>query len=390
MSDKLPQRSGQSGADLVIIGGGIFGLWAARKAAQKGLDVLLLDAGRLGGGTSGGLLGALMAHMPDRWNGKKQLQFDGLVSLAGEIAALEAETGLQTGYRRTGRLIPLPKPHLRPIAERHQSEARVNWHQGEHAFEWTVTDGSGFAGWPAEDVCVAGLVHDTLAARVSPRRLTAAIEQALRNQPRVAIREAVSVLQIEPQAKTIRLADGSSIGYQTLVVAAGCGSFPLLSALGPVLGEPLGRPVKGQSALLRADLPGDLPLLYLDGLYAVPHDDGHVAIGSTSENSFADPQSTDGKLDDLIAAARLMAPVLEKAEVIERWAGLRPRAAGGDPMVGPHPDAPDVFALTGGFKVSFGIGHVLADAVLDMILGRPVALPDSYCVSHHISIAKGA
>lgn len=389
MSDKLPQRSGQSGADLVIIGGGIFGLWAARKAAQRGLNVLLLDAGRLGAGTSGGLLGALMAHMPDRWNAKKQLQFDGLVSLPTEVATLEAETGLKAGYRRVGRLIPLPKPHLRPIAERHQAEALTNWHQGEHAFQWSVAESPSVEGWPAGDMCPAGLVYDTLAARVSPRLLTAAIGQSLRHHPRVEIREAAHVVGIVPKDNTIVLVDGSRVGYQKLLVAAGCGSFPLLSALGPALTEPLGRPVKGQAALLRADVPDDLPLLYLDGLYAVPHEGGHVAIGSTSENSFDDPKSTDEKLTDLIEAARRLAPRLQKAEVVERWAGLRPRAVGGDPMVGPHPDAPDVFALTGGFKVSFGIGHLLADAVLDMILGVPVALPDSYLLTHHISVAKG-
>ncbi|WP_455872970.1 hypothetical protein [Rhizobium yanglingense] len=34
-------------------------------------------------------------------------------ALETEIAAIEAATGLSTGYRRSGRIIPLPKPHLR-------------------------------------------------------------------------------------------------------------------------------------------------------------------------------------------------------------------------------------------------------------------------------------
>ncbi|MBU2328140.1 MAG: FAD-dependent oxidoreductase, partial [Alphaproteobacteria bacterium] len=79
MSDKSAAMSGQLQADLVIVGGGIMGLWAALKAERRGMDTILIDGEKTGSGASGGLLGALMAHMPDRWNEKKQLQFDGLV-----------------------------------------------------------------------------------------------------------------------------------------------------------------------------------------------------------------------------------------------------------------------------------------------------------------------
>ena len=77
------------------------GLWAAVHAERLGIETLLIDSGRIGGGASGGLLGALMPHMPDKWNAKKQFQFDALLSLETEIAALEAATGLSAGYRRS-------------------------------------------------------------------------------------------------------------------------------------------------------------------------------------------------------------------------------------------------------------------------------------------------
>ncbi len=77
-----------------------------------------------------------------------------------------------------------------------------------------------------------------------------------------------------------------------------------------------------------------MPVVFLNGLYIVPHEDGTVAIGSTSEEDFADAFSTDAKLDALMDAAREIVPALSTAEVIERWAGLRPKAIGRDPMVG--------------------------------------------------------
>ena len=387
MSDKSAAMSGQLQAELVIVGGGIMGLWAALKDERRGIDAILIDGERAGSGASGGLLGALMAHMPDRWNEKKQLQFDGLVSLEVEIAGLEAETGLSAGYRRCGRLIPLPKPHLRPIAERHSQEAGTNWQQKGRVFDWAVIEESPWAGWPSRSFCEAGLVHDGFAGRVSPRALIAALRAGLAQTVRVRVLEGAAVQSIDASAGRLTLADGSSVGFGNLLVAAGVGSFPLLEALGPAPAKPLGRGVKGQAALLKVDLLDDLPLLYLDGLYVVPHEGGHVAIGSTSENQFSTAFSTDGLLDALIVEARQLAPVLETALVVERWAGLRPKAVDRDPMVGPHPEHARVHALTGGFKVSFGIAHLLADAALDAITGQALPLPDSFSLAHHVSVA---
>ncbi len=65
--------------------------------------------------------------------------------------------------------------------------------------------------------------------------------------------------------------------------------------------------------------------------------------------------------------------------MIDRWAGLRPKAMARDPLVGPLPDAERIIALTGGFKVSFGIAHRLADAALQSVLGfADVDIPPSF------------
>lgn len=55
-------------------------------------------------------------------------------------------------------------------------------------------------------------------------------------------------------------------------------------------------------------------------------------------------------------------------------------------MVGPHPDHPRVVALTGGFKVSFGLAHRLADAALDAVLGKPMDVPLSFTLDDHIRV----
>jgi glycine/D-amino acid oxidase-like deaminating enzyme len=139
--------------------------------------------------------------------------------------------------------------------------------------------------------------------------------------------------------------------------------------------------------MLKGDIDPGLPLLYLDGLYVVPHEGGMAAIGSTSEEQFDQPFSTDEQLEDLIERGRALAPVLKSAVIVERWAGLRPKAVDRDPMVGPHPDTPNVIALAGGFKVSFGLAHRLADAALAAVEAQPMLMPDSFQLASHIGVA---
>jgi glycine oxidase len=387
-----PDPGGQSHdlpavVDLVILGGGIMGLWAAVKAERLGVRTLLVDAGRLGQGASGGLLGALMPHMPDKWNDKKQFQFDALLSLEAEIAGIEAATGMTCGYRRCGRLIPLPKPHLRTIALRHSQDAETCWHQHDRHFHWHVVDRAPYEGWPDASFAEAGLVHDTFAARVSPRGLIAALAVSLRLAKHVHIVEGLGAERIDPERNRVIFEGGESVAFGHCMVAAGHQSFPLLGHISPPLPRPLGQAVKGQAALLRADVDPALPVIFLNGLYVVAHEGGHVAVGSTSEDVFEDAALTDGLLDDLIARARALVPALKEAPVVERWAGLRPKAIDRDPMVGPHPDHHKVIALTGGFKVSFGLAHKLAEAALRPLNGEEIQLPGSFSLENHLAAA---
>ncbi|QRM56375.1 FAD-dependent oxidoreductase [Sinorhizobium sp. BG8] len=390
-ADSRTKAPGQQAPDVLVVGGGVMGLWAAVMAARRGLSVEIVDRATIGSGASGGVLGALMSHLPDRWNEKKQFQFDALVSLPREIAHLERETGLSAGYRRSGRLIPLPKPHLRDLALGHSRDAGDSWAQGSATFGFNVLEQVPMPGWPAEEVAACGLVHDELAARVAPRRLLALLRAALEMMPNVAIRENTGVARVDSPGGTAVLEDGTSRRFGHLVLAAGTSSFDLLRSMAPPLPRPLGVGVKGQAALFKAAVDPSMPVIFFDGLYIVPHEDGHVAVGSTSENTYTDPAGTDGQLEGLIDEARRVAPLLEKAEVVERWAGLRPKAIGRDPMAGRHPDLHNVSLLTGGFKISFGIAHELARAVIAGIEnGSPEGLPPSFAVGSHLKAASRA
>lgn len=379
-----PRQSGRP--DLLVIGGGIMGLWAALNGCRRGLSVMLVEERAIGAGASGGLLGALMPHMPDRWTDKKQLQFDALVSLETDIATLEAETGLSAGYRRTGRLIPLPKPHLVDLARGHERDALSVWNQKGRPFFWHCREPGYRADLINPEVTLAGCVEETLAARVSPRGLTGLLHAALLRLPHFSLLTGDRVVTLDADKGNVRLESGRQIAFGQAVLAAGAATEALLDGLIGPLPKKIVVPVKGQAALLQASLPPETPVIYLDGLYVVPHEGGEVAIGSTSENVFAEPFSTDHQLERLIASARELVPLLSDAPVIERWAGLRPKAIGRDPMVGMLPDHPRIAVLTGGFKVSFGLAHALAEALVAALVtgDGKTGLPAQFSPEHHL------
>ncbi|WP_246660473.1 FAD-dependent oxidoreductase [Nitratireductor sp. XY-223] len=370
--------------DLVVVGAGVVGLWIARLARQAGLETLVLEKRSPGAGASGGLLGALMPHMPERWNPKKQFQFEALACLGDEVRKLEDETGMTCGYRRCGRLLPLVKPHHRGLSEERSAQVQTVWHTAESGFMWRLVDAPFTDGWPDAASMPHGLVHETLAARISPRRYL----EALRASAADTLIEREGFQRLDAATGAVVTGAGRTIAAGHTIIAAGVESFTLLGAMLSRPSSQLGSAVKGQAALLQADIGDDLPLIFTDGLYVVPHEDGKVAVGSTSETRFADESNTDAQLEALIDSAGTMCPRLRDAPVLERWAGVRPKAVGRDPMIGAVPGHRNATVATGGFKITFGIAHKMAACALEVALdGRCDALPESFRIETHLQKA---
>jgi glycine/D-amino acid oxidase-like deaminating enzyme len=64
--------------------------------------------------------------------------------------------------------------------------------------------------------------------------------------------------------------------------------------------------------------------------------------------------------------------------VIERWAGLRPKGPGPDPVIGAVPDAPGLLVATGGYKIGLALAPLAGRAVADLVEGRHAGLPAGF------------
>lgn len=366
--------------DIAVAGAGIFGLSIAHHAIRKGLRTLVLEASYVGAGSSGGLLGALMPHMPARWNPKKEFQFQALLSLEDHIRQLEEETGLSCGYARCGRILPLTtKDKLDHHLERAE-ESRLRWHPEVTGFTYDVEPAGSRSNWLDASAAPFGIVYETLAARTSPRDYLAALAAFVRRHGRLA--KNARVTGYDETSGTLHLANGETAKAKMVVLAGGFSTFDLIEQL---TGERIGRGEKGQALLMDGKGLEDKPAIYCDGLYVVPHGNGTIAVGSTADRDFADAAPSAARSAELVERAARFCPALEGREVLSEWAGIRPRCHKRDPLVGRLPGHRSTFAATGGYKISFGIAHLVAECLVSEIMQEraPHELPQTFAPQHH-------
>ena len=84
--------------------------------------------------------------------------------------------------------------------------------------------------------------------------------------------------------------------------------------------------------------------------------------------------------DALRCRAVAALPSLKEAAVLERWAGIRPRARTRAPVLGPWPGRPGHFVANGGFKIGFGMAPKVAEVMADLILDGRDAIPPGFRV----------
>lgn len=343
-------------ADVTVRGGGIFGLSIAWACRQRGARVRVVAPGGIADGASGGVVGALAPHTPERWNEKKGFQFESLIMARDFWPGIEATSGMPTGYRQSGRLQPVMDAHGLDLARARASQAQTLW-QGKA--RWQVIRADSAGDW-APLSPTGWLVHDTLSALIHPRHATAALAAAFVAEGGEIVAEA----QTEG-------AEVLATGYQGL------------AQLSAAFDKAVGNGVKGQAALLQFPAQSR-PQLFADALHIVPHHDGTLAIGSTSERSFETPDGTDDQLDAVLDRARAAFPILASAPVLARWAGVRPRARSRAPMLGGWPGRPGVYIANGGFKIGFGMAPKVGDVMADLILDGVDHIPAGFRVEANL------
>ena len=255
--------------DITIRGAGIMGLTLAWHCLNLGASVRVIDPNGIANGASGGIVGALAPHVPENWNTKKQFQLESLLYSQKFWRSVDSVSGLNSGYRRNGRLQPLMDEASVALAQKRKESADNLW---KNFATWEIIDNSKDWKLPSP----TGLwVFDTLSAIIHPRLACLSLAQALKNKG------CEFLLKGKNQGK--------------VVWATG---FHDLSRISKKLANNFGNGVKGQAALFKLKKSNSAQL-FAETLHFIPHFDGTIAVGSTSERNFEREDTNDGNLKGL-------------------------------------------------------------------------------------------
>lgn len=362
--------------DVVVVGGGVLGLWIAKDAVDRGMHVALIERATCGRAASATPLGALMPHLPGPLDDKKAFQLAALMSLPKAIDDLEAATGRTCGYRALGRIIPIHKATFAAKAETTVTDAHTHWPEAaarRAAFEIVPRADVALPGsYLADTATPFGVLRDTLSAAVDASALTTALRHSVAS--RADVYEATEFGNWDSRSGCVQNVMGRTITTaKACVIAAGTHTFPLLEAAGL---DTLGDGIKGQAATFAFDAPvfetgtdsALPPILYDNGIYVIATSPTTAAVGTTTEYDWEVGDPDTKTAEPMLGKAMALSPILREGTRTRLWAGIRPRAASRAPLVGPL-DGTGLYVATGGYKITFGIAHALASGLVSEIAG---------------------
>jgi glycine/D-amino acid oxidase-like deaminating enzyme len=202
-----PPLEGALEADLVVVGGGLTGLWTALLAAEAGRSVVLLEAERIAFGASGrngGFCAASLTHGigngARRWPGEMEaLERLGRENLAA-IRATVARHGIECAWEDTGAMDVATAPYQLPALE---EEAAL---QRRYGWDAQLLDADGVRAEVDSPTYLGGLWSRDACALVDPARLCWGLAKAA---------EAAGARILEGSPVTALASDGAGIRAET-------------------------------------------------------------------------------------------------------------------------------------------------------------------------------
>jgi glycine oxidase len=357
-------------ADVVIVGAGVIGLACAWRAAQRGLEVIVLDRRTPAAGATGVAAG-MLAPIGELSFGEQrllELTLEAAEGFPDFVAELEELSGESTGYERCGALhVALDRDEAAQLRRRHELQQSL----GLDA-KW-LTPSRCRDLEPGLAPSIAAGVHAPSEGAVDPRAICAALLAALeREGAEVRNGAAVSEAVIEGERiEGVRTEAGEEVlaGHVVLASGAWAGESDWL----PPHARPEVRPVKGQILTLRgpAAEPVCERIVASERVYVVPRGDGRLLVGATVEERGFDTTVTAGGVHELLREAYRLLPEIAELELVETSAGLRPGTPDNLPLIGPGALEGLVLA-TGHYRNGVLLAPLTAERVAQILVGAEV------------------
>jgi len=351
-------------ADVVIIGGGVIGLSVARALAQRGVrEVWLLERSYVGSEASSAAGGMLLPQVEadghDDFFALACRSRDLYPSLAVE---LRDETGIDIELDTTGTLYLALNEH-----DYEDIEQRYHWQTTVGLAVELLTSAAARELEPCISEATFGALRFPNDIQVENRRLITALANSVNALGvKVFTETTVEKLVIERHRITGVQTSRGNVYCQTVVVAAGAWSSFLLQSVP----NPAVTPVRGQMVCLESKPQLTKHVIFSPRGYLVPRQDGRLLAGSTSENAGFARRVTAGGIATILRQALEISPVVKDLPIIDTWAGLRPRAADGLPVLGPCGEIDGLFYATGHYRNGILLAPLTAELISEAIVAR--------------------
>ncbi len=345
---------------IIVIGAGIAGLSIGWRLAQAGAEVTVLDRAQAGRGATWAAAGMIAATAESAEASGAEAEFarrsaEAWPAFAAEI---EEQSGGQIFYRKDGALIAALTSGE---AETLKARAGAQFIGAEEARRIE----------PMLRPDIIGALWDANEAQVDNRAVGMALVTALAR--------AGGKLSMNETAVRFEMDGARAIGVRTpfhvyladaFVIAAGAWTSQIEDL--PPNTVPQILPVKGEMISLAPTAGACLPksLVWGNGVYMVPRHD-RLLVGATVEDAGFDTAITDAARAFLYEHACGSLPGLKQWQIAEHWAGLRPRARDGLPVLGASA-VENVFVASGQYRNGILFAPLIADAMCDLVLNRRV------------------
>jgi glycine oxidase len=333
--------------DILVVGGGIAGVATAAACHEAGLgSVLLIEAGRLGSGATGGAAG-LLTPEPHEWSDPEPF-----VELAR--ASLDRWSQLDETVPGGVGLVELDwiglapdpggfAPHLQP------------------AVEWLEPgDVASLVPGLARPMAGALIRHQ---ARVNPLRSLARLATGL-----PAVATGIAAISAAVRGGRVVSVGTTSGDIHPGAVVFATGLPPLLDGL------PLDLPATQVKGHLLATEPTPLRLPGTVAPIATQLEDGRLLVGGTFDADDETPTVRPEVIESILAALYATLPAVRGLKAAYQWCCFRPRHPDGRPVIDRVPGLDNAWLTSGHYRTGILMAPITAQVISHWIAsGQPPA-----------------
>lgn len=355
-------------SDILIVGGGVIGLSLAREFRKKGVEkISILERNSVcGAEASSAAAGMLAPHAECDETDDFYYFCNQSRALYPDFAAeLYDETGVDIELDRNGTLyLAFTETDSREIGARFER-------QGKSAFPveyLTATEARKTEPFVSPDVREGLFFPDDW--QVENRKLLHALEKyAEFNDIEINVNIEIKNLLVE-NGKVVGVKTDTEKLFASVVVLATGAWTSLVKAGAGNLSLPKIKPIRGQMISFHTAKRLFSKVIYTPRGYIVPRADGRILSGATVEDAGFDKTLTEQGVEFLRRNAFEISPSLANLQINDKWAGLRPFASDGLPILGAFPEIENLFVATAHFRNGILLAPLTAEILSDKITGN--------------------